>query len=216
MRKSLVIGLTYCVAMVVMTATLWAAEEEKEKTPEQKAWEEVNSLDKESLQTFLKRFPEGELAPHAKTAIALQETFAQIRECKRKEVFTISLEQLGNTWKGWQQRNASTGVIGYVTKKGEKYNTLGWFKPDPLGGGKTPGGNTISFDSRGLMTSPTGDGSIIAFRTGGLKFQLFNNIVFETPGDEPIYFGVLEGKGLVHLGGKGKVTLPDGKTKELK
>jgi len=214
MRKSLFIGLTCCVVMVVTAAALWAAEEEK-KTPEQRAWEEVNSLDKESLQAFLKSFPDGELATHAKVALDLQEGLAQIREGKSKGVFTISPDQLGDTWKAWQKRNNSIGVIGYFTRKKATYNTFGWFMPKPLGGGKTPGSDII-FDSRGLMMSPTGDESIIAFRTGGLKFQLFNNLVFETPGDEPMYFGVFEGKGLVHLKGKGKVTLPDGTTKELK
>ena len=216
MKKSVVIGLICCVAMIFVVSTLWAAEDEKQQTPEQKAWEEVNSLDKESLKNFLKRFPDGELAAQANVAIELQDKFTQIKEGRSKGAFIISLDQLGDTWKGWQKRNASTGVIGYFTEKGEKYNTLGWFSPDPLGGGKTPGGNTISFDSRGLMTSPTGDGSIIAFRTGGLEFQLFSNLVFQTPGDEPMYFGVLEGKGLVHLMGKGTVKLPDGTTKELK
>jgi hypothetical protein len=108
-----------------------------------------------------------------------------------------------------------TPVIGYFVAKGENYNSLGWFSPEPLSGGKTGGGKTISFDERGILTSPTGDGSIIAFRTGGLKFELFKGFVFETPGDEPMYFGVIEGKGLVHLKGMGKVTLPDGNTTAL-
>lgn len=215
MKKSVIIGFMCCVAVIGIAATSWAADQEKPKTPEESTWEEVNSLDKQSLQDFLKRFPDGELAKQAKVAKELQDRFSEIKEGKTKRFFRISLDQLSDTWKGWQKRNPSKGVIGYYTKKGEKYNTLGWFKPGPLSGGKTPGLNTISFDSRGLMTSPTGEGSIIAFRTGGLKFQLFNDIVFQTPGDEPIYFGVLEGKGLVHLKGAGKVTLPDGKTTEI-
>ena len=64
--------------------------------------------------------------------------------------------------------------------------------------------------------SPTGNGSVIGFRTGGLKFELFKGIIFETPGNEPMYFGVIKGKGLVHLKGEGKVALPDRKTIDVK
>ena len=218
MKKSVIIMFMYCVAVIGIAATSWAAEQEKPRTLEQKAWDEVDSLDKESLQDFLARFPDGGLAKQAKVAIELQDKFTKIKEGKPESAFTVSLDLLGDTWKGWQKRNSSTskGVIGYFTKKGGKYNTLGWFRPDPLSGGKTPGSNTVSFDSRGLMTSPTGGGSIIAFRTDGLKFELFNGIVFQTPGNEPMYFGVLEGKGIVHLKGEGAVTFPDGTTKKLK
>jgi hypothetical protein len=216
MRKSFVVRLACCVAMLGMTAILCAAEEDKQKTPEQKAWEEVDSLNKQSVEQFLKQFPSGELAKQAKVALELQDRMAAIRDGKSKFDFVISFAVLGDRWKDWQERNPDKGVVGYYAAKGEKYNTLGWFSPGPLSGGKTGGRGTISFDARGLLTSPTGDGSIVAFRTGGLKFELFRGLVFETPGDEPMYFGVAAGKGLVHLSGGGKVTLPDGKTTDLK
>ncbi|MBN2269873.1 MAG: LysM peptidoglycan-binding domain-containing protein [Sedimentisphaerales bacterium] len=185
--------------------------EEKKTAPERKAWEEVDSLSKQSLEDFLEKFPDGELAEQAEVAVELQDKLSSIREGKFKDSFTISLELLGERWKNWQKLNPNKGVVGYYVKKGEKFNTLGWFSPSPLSGGRTPGRGTISFDNPGILTSPTGDGSLIAFRTGGLKFELFNRIVFETPGDEPMYFAVIEGKGLVHIYGEGKVTTPDGK-----
>ncbi len=193
-----------------------AADEEKPKTPEQKAWAQVDSLNKQSLQNFLKQFPNGKLAQQAKVALELQERIASIKDGKSKRDYTVSLDVLGETWKAWQKRKPNKGVVGYFVEKGGGFNTLGWFCPDPLSGGKTGGRSTISFDERGILISPTGDGSVIAFRTGGLKFELFGGLVFETLGDDPMYFGVVEAKGLVHLKGKGKVTLPDGKTTELK
>jgi tetratricopeptide (TPR) repeat protein len=210
--KVVLYGLMCCFVTLSVATGLWGAEGEKMKTPEQKAWEEVDSLNKQSLQDFLMKFPDGELAKQAKVAVELHDKFSSIKEGKSKGAFIISLDVLGERWKGWQKRNPDKGVLGYfVEKKGEKFNTLGWFSPTPLSGGKTGGRGTISFDERGILTSPTGDGSIIAFRTGGLKFELFNGIVFETPGDEPMYFGVIEGKGVVHIYGKGKVSTPDGK-----
>ena len=211
MKRLVLYEVMCCLVTLTVATGLWGAEAGKTKTPEQKAWEEVDSLNKQSLQDFLKAFPDGELAKQAKVAVELQDKLGSIKEGKSKVSFMISLDLLGERWKGWQKRNPDKGVVGYFVKKGEKFNTFGWFPPDPLSGGKTGGRITISFDERGILTSPTGDGSIIAFRTGGLKFELFNGIVFETPGDEPMYFGVIEGKGLVHIYGEGKVTTPDGK-----
>ncbi|MGB2937773.1 MAG: hypothetical protein WBD05_06200 [Phycisphaerae bacterium] len=185
-------------------------------TPEQEAWEQVDSLSKQSLQNFLKKFPDGKPAQQARTAIELQDKVTTIKEGKSKDDFAISLDVLGERWKAWQKRMPEKGVVGYFTKKGEGISTLGWFCPDPLSGGKTPGRGTCSFDERGILVSPTGDGSIVAFSTDGLKFELVSGLVFETATEEPIYFGVIEGKGLVHLKGAGKVTLPDGKIIDLK
>ncbi len=214
MKRSVITGIVCCFTIIFMTATLWTADQDKPKTPEQQAWEKVDSLSKQSVQDFLKEFPVGELAKQAKIAVELQDKLASIKGGKTKGAFTISFAVLGERWKDWQQRNPDKGIVGHFVKKGEKFNTLGLFTPDPLSGGKTD--VTFSFDARGIPTSPTGDGSIIAFRTGGIKFELFKGLVFETPADEPIYFAVISGKGLVHLKGAGKVTLPDGKATGLK
>jgi len=205
-----------CAVAFGMAAAAWAAEGNQTKTPEQKAWEGVDSLDGESLRQLLQQFPDGDRAGDAKVALELQRTMSSIRAGKSKDRIAISLEVLGQRWKRWQKRNPDKGVVGYLAQKGPQFNSLGWFSPAPLSGGKTPGRNTFSFDEYGVLTAPTGDGSVVAFRTTGLKLELFQGIVFETPGADPMYFGVIEGKGLVHLRGAGKVTLPDGTTVELK
>ena len=67
---------------------------------------------------------------------------------------------------------------------------------------------------QGCVT-PTGDGSIIAFRTNGLWLVYLGHILFKTPTDCSLYFGVVEGKGLVYLMGTGEVVLPDGQIIKL-
>ena len=205
-----------CIVAISFVAISWATSEEKQKTPEQKAWEDVNSLNKKSLQDFLKNFPDGELTKEARAAIELQDKITGIREGKARDAFTISFDVLGEKWKAWQKRRPEKGVVGYFAEKGDGMSTIGIFTPKPFSGGKTPGRGILSFDERGILVSPTGDGSIVAIRTDGLKLEWFSGLVFETPTEEPIYFAVIEGKGLIHLKGAGKVTLPDGKTTDIK
>ena len=194
-----------CAVVVVMclVSPAWPAEQ-KAKTPEQTAWENVDCLNKPSLQDFLKSFPEGELAPQAKVAIELQDKLVAFKEGKIAQPFILSPEVLGATWKQWQKSNPNKAAFGYSMTKVEGMDTPGKLLPSPLSGGKTV-----------IRSGPTGDGSIIAVSTHGLKYELFPGIVFETPGKDPMYFAVVAGKGLVHLKGTGTVTLPDGRTADL-
>lgn len=63
---------------------------------------------------------------------------------------------------------------------------------------------------------PTGDGSILAIETAGLKHRYIGDIIFESEKEGALYFGVINDKGLVHIHGKGKLKMPDGKEIELK
>jgi len=214
--KKAVFGFVCCLAALGMASPLWSADDNPPQTPEQKAWELVNSFDAQSVGDFLKQFPAGELAAQAKVALELQSRLAKIRAGKSKGDFVIPFAAFGNTWKEWQQTRPDRGVVGYFAASQGNYSTLGWFSPAPMSGGKTPGANEMSFDSNGILISPTGDGSIIAFRTQGLKLELLQGVIFQTPGDEPMYFAVVAKKGLVHLKGQGSVTLPNKKTTILK
>jgi hypothetical protein len=216
MKWSVMIWLMLCIMTANAGSVSWASDEKKPKSPEQRAWDEVDSLNKQSVQDFLKNFPDGEKAKQAKVALELQYKVISIKEGKSEGDVTISFAMLGKQWKAWQKRNSNKGALGYFVKQGDKSKSLGWFPPGPLSGGKTGAKKTFPFDERGLLISPTGDGSIIAFRTEGSKFELFKGIVFETPGNEPMYFGVIKGKGLVHLKGEGKITLPNGMTINVK
>jgi hypothetical protein len=210
------VSLVCAVAVLAALVTPAGLAQEKAQTPEQQAWAQVDSLNKQSLQDFIKSFPDGGLAKQAKVAIELQDKLAAIKGGKSAQPVVIETEVLGEKWKQWQKSNASKAVVGYFTRKGgaAPANTTGSFVPDPLTGGKTAR-STLAIDQSSALASPTGDGSIIAFRTEGLKYELSPGVVFETPGKDPMYFAVIEGKGLVHLKGTGKVTLPDGKTVDL-
>jgi hypothetical protein len=188
--------------------------EEKVLTPEEKSWSQVDSLNKQSLEEFLKNYPDGKLAPAAKVAIEIQNDIASIKENKIKPDLIIPFGTLGERWKTWQSRRPDKGVSGYMR---QATGAIGCFMAKPLRGGKTPGLDTMSFDNYGDITiSPTGSGSIIAFRTVGNAFPFLNGVKIESQDGEPVYFVVIAEKGLVHIKGAGTVTTPDGKTTELK
>lgn len=205
------------ISLIVVAGTTLAfaqAQESKKDTPEKVAWQQVDCLSPQSLEEFIKKFPTGTHAEEARLGLTLQKRIVAAKTDTSTAVFAIPFETLGQRWQYWQKRRPEKGVMGYFidkSEKGEGYTSLGWFSP--LTGGKTPGAHSLSFDGTGMMMSPTGDGSIIAFRTNGLKTDFFGTTI-ETPGKEPIVFGVLAGKGLVYLSGPGKVMLPDGTAME--
>jgi hypothetical protein len=167
-------------------------EPEKSVMEEEAAWNEVNSLDRKSIGDFLKNFPEGKHSAEAKQSLDLHDIFTSIRARKMNPSCTIPFEMLGQRWQTWQKRNPNQGVIGYGSKRSGENILLTHFSP--LTGGKTPGMNLMSFDDYGGMISPTGDGSIIAFSTDGIKYQFLGGITIETPTvDQRIFFGVIEG-----------------------
>lgn len=208
----------FLIGFTVLSAlTASASSDVKEmKSPEKMAWERVDSLDRQSVQNFLRKYPDGELAGAAKEAVEIQDRVAGLLEGKTREEAVIPFAVLGDAWKSWQEKNPSRGAIGYFARQSGDKVTLGWFSPRPLSGGKTSRNTVFSFDGRGLLIGPTSPGSILAFRTGGAKLELFKGMSFETPGSEPMYLMVMKDRGLVHIKGEGRITCPDGKTVEVK
>jgi hypothetical protein len=181
--------------------------------PEWDGWQKVDSLNRASLQAFLKQFPSGTHAQYGKLALELQNQFAAIRTGKSQPQVLIPLPMLGDRWKNWQQRRPEKSVAGYgANQSGVLYLMF----DRALHGGATPGTDSISFDGGGAPASPTGDGSIIAFQTNGARYEYLKGVVITTTGKGTMYFGVWAGKGLVHLKGAGSITLPDGKKVDLK
>ena len=185
-------------------------------TPEKQAWGKVDSLSKTSLQAFLKEFPSGELAQPATLAIELQDRFAAIRSGKTKPEVLIPLATLGDRWKNWQQRKPEKSVAGYGARPSASGYVLYVFYDRALSGGATAGTDSISFDGGGAPSSPTGDGSIIAFQTNDARYEYLKGIFITTASAGTMYFGVWSGQGLVHLKGAGNVALPDGRKVDLK
>ncbi len=200
------------------------AQNTKRGTQEAKAWEAVNSLERQSLQNFLKQFPDGEFAKSANLANELGERIDSIRESKVIPDFTIPFDMLGAKWIAWQKRFPQIGVLGCYAKavtviidENEQTDSeYGCFFP-AFSGGKTPRLRNLPPDEMGVPGCPTGEGSILAFRTDGVKYPFTRkDLQIETAGDSVVFFAVIRNKGLIHLKGTGRVTLPNGKTAILK
>jgi hypothetical protein len=176
-------------------ATLTKAEEE--------AWQKVQCVDAQSLQAFLAAFPAGVEASDAKLYLALDRRIDEIRAKREKPSLVIPFEKLGERWQEWKKRQPDRGGVGYYLTQA----SMGIFT--------LPGCQMISMDAYGMPVTPTGDGSIAAFRTEGLKFEYLNSIVIQSAEGDIMHFGVIDGMGLVHLRGKGRVIMPDGEEIEL-
>lgn len=172
---------------------------------EAQAWAKVEEMEATSLEQFLKAFPEGQHAAEAKLYLSLHNKMAAIRAKKAKPAFVIPFEKLGQRWEGWKQRRPEKSAAGVYCNG----STIGIFA--------ALGCMTISMDWSSIPITPTGDGSILALKTYGVKFSYINDIVFQSAAGEDgiLYFGVVHGVGLVHLHGKGKVIMPDGKEFQL-
>ena len=167
-------------------------------------WKKVDQMDTKALEKFLADYPNGKNAKDAKFDLALHKKIENIRSGKEKSLLVIPFEKLGDRWKAWEKRSPEKGAVGIYRNK----ESAGIFA--------VMGRAMISSDYSGKIITPTGDGSILAIRTDGLDYRYIGDIVFQSEKDDTLYFGVIQGKGLMHLSGKGKVTMPDGKETILK
>jgi hypothetical protein len=177
-------------------------------TQEEEAWDSVACMNVEALQSFVDSFPQGTYANNAKLYISLFQEIEAIKSDKMVPSFVIPFEQLGERWQTWKERMPGTDALGIYTKSISEVIEMGVFFA-------LPGCRTVAFDE-GFPVTPTGDGSIAAFWTNGIKMEYINGIVIESYGEEVLYFAVIEGKGIVHLHGWGKVTMPDGVEYEVR
>jgi hypothetical protein len=179
---------------------------------EEKAWKQVNLLDKESIKIFLYKFPSGAHSEEAKFGLQLQEEIEKIKTKEKIPKLIIPFRSFLSSWEDWRKKNPRTQTMGLFA---EKTGATGLFLS--LGGGKTVHSQIIVsiIPETGKMKTeiefPTGDGSIYAIRTDGTRFDYIGDVVYETPPGERLFFAVIEGLGVVYLHGKGTVILPDGK-----
>jgi len=174
----------------------------QETNAEGLAWQQVNGMDRTDLTSFLRDFPTGEHAEKARLYLSLQERIASIRDRNEEPEFVIFFGEFGERWQAWEARRPDQGSVGIFLKKTDTGATLGIFSPV---GGPT----TFSFDEYGIPVIPTGDGSLVAIRTNGLQFEWVDGLSIQTPGDNPLYFGVLGDVGLTYLHGQGTVYVSD-------
>ena len=172
---------------------------------EQEAWEKISCMDVQALQMFVESYPGGTHGNDAQLYLSLFQKIEAIKSGLVEPGFVIPFDQLGARWQGWKERRPDRGAVGIYRNS----SSLGIFWA-------IPGCSTISMDEYGGPITPTGDGSILTIRTSGFKLEYLEGIVMESYGDDVLYFAVIEGKGLVHIHGWGKVTMPDGSEVELK
>ena len=204
-----VIGLISSIAFADVSMDVTGLEASKEQAdPETDAWKKVDQMDITQLRGFLKSFPEGKYANDAEFALEMHQRVQDIRSGKARNATIISFESLGERWKYWCKAKPGRGAVGvyrYQTRDGQSgdgiFAVMGCFD--------------ISTDYSGTVMTPTGDGSILAVETAGLKFRYIGDIIFESETEGTLYFAVIKGKGLAHVCGNGGLTMPDGKLLKL-
>jgi hypothetical protein len=128
---------------------------------------------------------------------SLKNLMATKKDSKQK---IITEKQLGLTWKSWQE-DGIKGIYGvFCEKSGDNF--------------------TNSFDTdyafsieRGVFSKPTQEGSIIYYSNHGcdeLSDILIDNLKIKVPNGSTVYFGILQGIGLIHLSGKAQLELSNG------
>jgi len=188
------------------------AKETSQKT-EEDAWINTYIFSKKALVNFLAQYPSGKYATRTILYISLCEKMESLGEKKKKPEFVIPFEKLGHIWEQCRkinkERKTEKAIVGLLVGMVRGEEMVGYEIRRNAG----PGPILIDIHNRPIL--PTKDGSIIFFKTDGLKYEFLNGIVIQGISDEAIYFGVIEGIGLVHLRGRGKVITPDGKEVEL-
>jgi hypothetical protein len=197
MRKAL--ALAFVVVFTGVTGFAFAQEEKEKAGADTEAWNKVDQMNVAQLNDFLKGFPDSRHASEAKFDLSLHQKIADFRSGKAKSALVIPFDKLGERWKYWCKAKPDRGAVGVYRNE----STAGIFR--------AMGCAIMSTDYSGMIMAPTGDGSIIAIKTDGLKYGYIADIVFESEKGGTLYFAVVKDKGLVHIYGKGKVTIPGGK-----
>ncbi len=171
-------------------------------------WDKIDRFSVETVRNFIARFPKEKIPKEILDRSELMNTMEAIESGKASSV-VIPFSSLAPWVEKWAKENTEKTVILYVAKK-EGKNTV-------YRVGTTlaePGAQTIM--RRGFMCPPMGRGTIVAFRTNGLKFQWPEGGTIVSEGNSTLYFGILPKKaGLVLLKGKGNFITNDNKTIRL-
>jgi hypothetical protein len=178
--------------------SLTSVAEEQEATQEEDAWRNVDLIESDTLETYLELFPSGGNADYARLFLAMDEKINAIRDGEEEPEFVISEEVLGENWAFRKEINPSCCFIGVSLRSPD----IEYHYSDP--------GGIPTIRHEGVWVLPAGDGSIVALDTNGTECYYLSDIGFQTPGEDPLYFVVIDGVGWVYLHGEGKVILPDG------
>lgn len=170
---------------------------------EEEAWLALQCGDVKSLQDYLVSYPNSTNSQDIELYLALYKRIDEIKNGQFESALIIPFTDLGDKWEDWKIRLPEKGAVGYFRTAA----SMGIFY--------IPACRSISMDSYGMPVTPTGDGSIVGFRTDGLQLVYINSIVMQSAEGDILHFAVIDELGLVHLRGKGTVTFSDGTKIEL-
>jgi len=176
---------------------------------EETSWAQVKKTNRESLQSFLIAFPDGKYSETARTLVLLLDKMGAIRAGQSRPTAMIAFEKLMPTWRDWKETYKNSGGFYKFYEQNGPVRLADTTLIDSQTG-------AIAYvNSKGSWVGPTADDSIIMFQSKDDKSlnspdgdYLLCGIRVRVTSQKPMYWGVIDGIGLVHLQGAGEVTVP--------
>lgn len=199
-------SLTAVLVLAILTATWSASGQEPDAIA---AWNKIDDkLSAPALSDYLKKFPNSSQAGKARIYLRLAQNIAEIRSGKLKSSLVIPFDSLAPSWSRWRAgKNAYEGRVGILYRGSS---------------GEAVEANPRVFDDDGELVLPSKDGSILIFETDEPNptwqesaEKYLGGAVISAKGSDPVYFGIFDRLGLVHLYGACSVRLKDGTIRAL-
>lgn len=217
-----IISIIFAIFFFILLVTQSFAQETENNLKaqlEEKSWKIIDKTSPDSLNAYLKKYPEGIYSNKAKKYLSLFDKIEDFKNKKSEPNFIIPFNKLGENWKNLGKKGYVSFLYNREMKDSDVLTVTFWRWPNIDFSGIASGatGSFADMDfSNWVNSSPTGDGSIIGFHTNGEECPVRNSVVIVSEKDNIVYFGVIADIGLVHLDGKGKVIYPDDSVKMLK
>ena len=180
---------------------------------EERAWIAVEKGSVASLEKYLAKRPRGSRYKEATLFLPLAKRLEGIATGKIQAAVTIPLEEYGEDWKPSDRKVGAAVSYNRTQRIGEHtggfwlYGSPDFEDPAVFSPGKFGDG---AF-SRWPLNVRAGNGSLIAFDTAGDECPLRERPIIVSEKNNIVYFGVVDGVGLVHIAGAGRVIFKDGK-----
>ena len=205
-----------------------------EASTDKTQYEALDVFDTKALEEWLQKYPKSKYTAQVKLALELQSIIGKVKAGESKPQLVIPFSGSAEFWKESQELLPERGMLGIgkamKTPSGKDLKQLTDGKepaffafspiPDRMFRVRHLNGAQISTHDEvliltGLPAYPTGNGSIIAWLSKDKAWPMMSHYSIRT-GDSPVYFGIIEDLGLVHLKGKGTVTNKDDNSVEIK
>jgi hypothetical protein len=173
--------------------------------PDDAAWAKANWREPASVSAYLEAFPDGRHAEDARLCLKLVDTLDAIASRTHDPAFVIPFTDMGDQWAKWQNVPTGKMALGFMCQKAGAGVAMGVFVSSAF-----PVPERFVLFPRGpdgQFVPSTEDGSVLMFKTNGLRYPFTKTVEFQSEGTETLYFGVVKDRGLVYLAGKGSVIL---------